>query len=189
MTQTFGALHEKFSKGVYMVEGQERRTPSGIENPNSLKLSYTTKVGRRNAGLTVTRNAQNTMSIANATFAPIESLSLSRDGKLSITLKDTFSDAEKAFIVKYMKDKFVARPASASKSNTTETTTTSDESTSSETPPPATSATASNAQIKVAIIKSKKLKATDENVSLVNDLMKEGGMTLDAAIGELASAT
>lgn len=170
------------------VEGQDRRTPSGIENPNSLKLSYTRKIGRRNAGMTISRSQDGSLAIANATFSPVESLSISRDGKLSITLKDTFTDAEKQFIATWMKAKFVARPqtAQASTSTTTETTT---ETTTSETPAAAPAASATTAQIKVAIIKSKKLKATDENVSLVNDLMKEGGMSLDAAIGELASAS
>ena len=172
------------------VEGQDRRTPSGIENPNSLKLSYTRKIGRRNAGMTVSRSQDGTLAIANATFSPVESLSISRDGKLSVTLKDTFTDAEKQFIATWMKAKFVARP----QASVTTTTTTSDETTTEETPSeapaaPATGTAPSTSVIKVAIIKSKKLKATDENVSLVQDLMNQGGMTLDAAIGELASAS
>ena len=172
------------------VEGQDRRTPSGIENPNSLKLSYTRKIGRRNAGMTVSRSQDGSLAIANATFSPVESLSISRDGKLSVTLKDTFNDAEKQFIATWMKAKFVARPAGQTAQATS--TSTSTEPTTEEAPseaPSAPSATLTTAQIKVAIIKSKKLKATDENLSLVQDLMKEGGMTLDAAITELASAT
>jgi len=167
-------------------EGKETRTPSGIDNPNSLKISYTTKVGRRNAGLTVSRNNQNTLSIANATFAPVESLSLSRDGKLSVTLKDTFNDSEKSFITAYMKQKFVPRPAAQAAATTTTETAPSEETSPEETP--ATTAIPADGAIKVALIKGK-LKPTAENISLVKDLMSQAGYDLAKSVQELASTT
>jgi hypothetical protein len=103
-------------------------------------------------------------------------------------MKDTFTEDEKKFIATWQKSKYIERPAPSAPS--TETTTTEEPPTTespTETAKPTATATVSEAQIKVALIKTKKLKPTPENISLVHDLMTEGGYTLDKAVTELAS--
>jgi hypothetical protein len=48
---------------VVTVEGRETRRPSGIENPNNLKISYTKKLGRRNTGFGINRQRDSSYTL------------------------------------------------------------------------------------------------------------------------------
>jgi hypothetical protein len=167
------------------VEGKEQNRASGIDNPNSLKISYTRKIGRRNTGFGINRQRDGSLTL-NAFSSPVDSISLTREGKLIVTPKDSFNDEEKKFIASWMKQKFVERPAPTEAPSTAtvegESTTTTESSTSEAPAQPSVS----DGQIKVALVKAK-VKATAENVSLIHDLMTDGGQTLAEAVASLAS--
>ena len=155
-----GFAHVGFSQyyDKAVVEGRTRNTPSGIENPNSLSIKMNERIGRRFRGISLNRQRDNTVRLSGLSF-PIGSVALGKDGKLSLLLGDTFTDAEKSIITQWMKGKYSERPASASAATTTEV------STETTTAAPAASAsapaTADAKAIKVALIKAK-VKPTDE---------------------------
>jgi len=168
------------------TEGQTRNVPSGIPNPNTLKISHDTKAfGKRSVGLSFNRGRDGKIAISNAAFFPVRSLALSKDGALSITVDDTFNAKEVTFITGWMKSKYAERPAS------TETTTVSTPEVTTEAPTPAPASTApsvvpADIKIKAALLKAK-VKPSDENISLVKDLISQGGETLESAVASLAS--
>ena len=160
-------------------EGKTVRTNSGIDNPNSLKVSTNERIGRRFRGFSVNRQKDNTLRLT-AFSAPCASVTLDKNGMMYIAIKDTFSDAERKFIADWQKTKFTERPANAPEAP-------APAEAPSETPSAPAAPSVSESAIKVALIKSKKLKPTAENISLVNDIMSSTGASLDEAVSQLAS--
>jgi hypothetical protein len=161
------------------VEGQVKRTPSGIENPNTLRIAQNKKAfGKRQVAISMTKGRDGSIALTNVAMFPVQSVSV-KDGRVTITLNDTFNAEETKFIQQWAKAKYQERPqpASAQQTQTQEAEAPAE---SAEAPTPDAKA------IKVALLKAK-VKATDENVSLVQDLMKQGGLSLTDAINSLAS--
>jgi hypothetical protein len=158
------------------VEGQTKRTPSGIENPNTLRIAQNRKAfGKRQVAISLTKGRDGSIAMTNVAMFPVQSVSV-KDGRLTITLNDTFNEQETKFIQQWAKAKYQERPQPAS----TQTQEAEAPAESAEAPTPDAKA------IKVALLKAK-VKATDENVSLVQDLMKQGGLSLTDAVNSLAS--
>jgi hypothetical protein len=165
------------------VEGKVQNRPSGISNTNVLKISHDKKAfGKRNVAISVSRNRDGTLSISNAAFFPVSTVSLSKEGRLSLTLNDTFNAQEMQFITGWTKAKYTERPTAAQAATT--------EATSTEAPAPAAPATSVTVPdvkvVKVALIKAK-VKPTDENVSLIGDIMTQTGASLSEAVTQLAA--
>jgi hypothetical protein len=161
------------------VEGQVKRTPSGIENPNTLRIAQNKKAfGKRQVAISMTKGRDGSIALTNVAMFPVQSVSV-KDGRVTITLGDTFNAEETKFIQQWAKAKYQERPqpASAQQTQTQEAEAPAE---SAEAPTPDAKA------IKVALLKAK-VKATDENVSLVQDLMKQGGLSLTDAVNSLAS--
>lgn len=168
------------------VEGKTNRKPSGISNTNVLKISHDKKAfGKRPVAISIGRSKDNSLSITNAAFFPVSGVSLSKDGKLSLTLNDTFNQTEMGFISTWAKGKYTERPASQASAPTVSTPEVSVST--PETPAPAPSATVpADKVITVALVKGK-VKPTAENISLVKDLMTSAGQSLDEAVKSLAA--
>lgn len=160
-------------------EGKTVRTNSGIDNPNSLKVSFNERIGRRFKGFSINRQKDNTLRLT-AFSAPVESVILDKNGKMSLIVRDTYSDADRQFIASWQKSKYSERPATAPEPTPSTPVTTVE----SQTAP---AVSVSEQAVKVALIKSKKLKATAENVSLVNDIMSSTGVDIETAVAQLAA--
>jgi hypothetical protein len=158
------------------VEGQVKRSPSGIENPNTLRIAQNRKAfGKRQVAISMTKGRDGSIALTNVAMFPVQSVSV-KDGRVTITLNDTFNAEETKFIQQWAKAKYQERPQPAS----TQTQEAEAPAESAESPTPDAKA------IKVALLKAK-VKASDENVSLVQDLMKQGGLSLTDAVNSLAS--
>jgi hypothetical protein len=161
------------------VEGQVKRSPSGIENPNTLRIAQNKKAfGKRQVAVSLTKGRDGSIAMTNVAMFPVQSVAV-KDGRLTITLNDTFNEQETKFIQQWAKAKYQERPQPASTQTQTQEASAESEQASEQAPVDAKA-------IKVALLKAK-VKATDENVSLVQDLMKQGGLSLTDAVNSLAS--
>ena len=159
------------------VEGQVKRSPSGIENPNTLRIAQNKKAfGKRQVAVSLTKGRDGSIAMTNVAMFPVQSVSV-KDGRVTITLNDTFNAEETKFIQQWAKAKYQERPQPASTQTQTQE---------AEAPAESAEAPVDAKAIKVALLKAK-VKATDENVSLVQDLMKQGGLSLTDAVNSLAS--